>query len=281
MSTEHRFDPYGEDRPQRQRSWLSTCLFGCLIAAVIGVVLAAIAAYWIARNWRDWTARVLSDGINQSIDESDLPPQEKEEIKVQVTRVADAFRNKKISNEQITVLFQELMESPILAAFVVQAAEEKYLDPSGLSDEEKAEARITIQRFTRGAVEGKIDQASVDAAVENIADPQENGGWQLRERVTDAEIRAFLAAAKAEADKANIPEEPMEFDPSDEIKRIIDNAMGEQLAEEPPADEPPAGGLPAEEPPAEEPPAEEPPAEEPPTNELPADESPAARGPAS
>jgi hypothetical protein len=240
MSTEHRFDPYGDDAAPRRRSWLSTCLFGCLIMAGIGVVLTAIAAYWIAQNWRNWTARVLSDGINQSIDQSDLPPQEKQEIKVQVNRVADAFRNKKISNDQIKVLFQELVESPILAAFIVQAAEEKYLNPSGLSDDEKAEARITIQRFTRGAVEGKIDQASADAAIENIADPQENGGWKLRERVTDAELRAFLAAAKAEADKANIPEEPVEFDPSDEIKRIIDTAMGEQLAEEPPAAEPPA-----------------------------------------
>jgi hypothetical protein len=235
MATEHHFDPYGDDLPRPRRSWLSTCLFGCLIIVVIGVVLTAIAAYWIARNWRDWTARVVSDGVNQSIDQSDLPPQEKEEIKVQVNRVADAFRNKKISNEQLQVFFQELSESPILSAFIVQAAEEKYLDPSGLSDEEKAEARITIQRFTRGAVEGKIDQASVDAAVQHIADPQEKGGWQLREHVTDAELRAFLAAAKAEADKATIPDEPIEFDPSDEIKRIIDKAMDEQLAEEPPA----------------------------------------------
>ena len=59
----------------------------------------------------------------------------------------------------------------------------------------------------------------------------------------------FLPWPKAEADKANIPEEPVEFDPSDEIKRIIDKAMGEQLAEEPldpeaPQVEPPASNPP-------------------------------------
>jgi hypothetical protein len=239
MATEHRFDPYGDQLPERRRSWLSTCLMGCLIVAIVSVVLAGIAAWWVAQNWRGWTARLLSDGINQAIDQSDLPRQEKDEIKVEVRRVAEAFRNKQISNEKMGQLFQELMESPILAIFVVQAAEAKYLDPSGLAVEEKAEARITIQRFTRGAVEGKIDQPSVDAALEHIADSNEDGGWQLREQVTDDELRAFLAVAKAEADKAEIPEEPVDFDPSEEIKRIVDKAMGVELAEEPPAAEEP------------------------------------------
>jgi hypothetical protein len=51
---------------------------------------------------------------------------------------------------------------------------------------------------------------------------------------------------------ANIPEEPVDFDPSDEIKRIIDKAMGVPLAEEPPAAEQPAK---AEAPQAEQPPS--------------------------
>ena len=63
------------------------------------------------------------------------------------------------------VIFQELAESPIFATIVVYTAEAKYLDPSGLPDEEKAEARITIQRFVRGAVEGTIEQQSIDAAI--------------------------------------------------------------------------------------------------------------------
>jgi hypothetical protein len=121
-----------------------------------------------------------------------------------------------------------------LSIVAVAVAEKKYLDPSGLPDDEKAEARITIQRFVGGAVQGKIDQNSVDMTLQHIADWQEDGGWQLRDRVTDDELRAFLAVAKAEADKENVPAEPVEFDPSDEIKRIVDKAMGQMLAEEPP-----------------------------------------------
>ena len=60
-----------------------------------------------------------------------------------------------------------------------------------------------------------------------IADRQPNGGWKLRETLTDEQLRAFLKAAKEQADAAAIPEQPESFDPSDEVKRIIDEALNE------------------------------------------------------
>jgi hypothetical protein len=249
VATEHRFDPFGEELPERpQRSWMATCLIGCLIVAVVGILLAVFAVYWIVQNWRDVTSRFVSEGINQAIDVADLPQQEKDEIKVQVKRVTDAFRNNRMSQQQMSVLIQSLTESPILSIVAVTVAEKKYLDPSGLPDEEKAEAKITIQRFVGGAVQGTIDQNSIDMTLQNIADWQEDGGWKLRERVTDAELRAFLAVAKTEADKANVPAEPVDFDPSDEIKRIVDKAMGELQVEEPLDAEAPQDELPTADP---------------------------------
>jgi hypothetical protein len=61
--------------------------------------------------------------------------------------------------------------------------------------------------------------------MQHIATRGSNGEWQLRENLTDEELRAFLAAAKAEADKAEIPAEPAEFDPSDELKKVIDSTL--------------------------------------------------------
>jgi len=82
----------------------------------------------------------------------------------------------------------------------------------------------------RGAIDGTIDEASMDAAMAHIADRQEGGGWQLRNQVSDAQLRAFLAEAKAAADEADVPPQPEDFDPSEEVKRIIDQAMGEPEA---------------------------------------------------
>jgi hypothetical protein len=61
--------------------------------------------------------------------------------------------------------------------------------------------------------------------MEHIADRQGGGGWQMRQQVSDADLRAFFEAAKSAADTAQIPAEPEDFDPSDEIKKLIDEAM--------------------------------------------------------
>jgi hypothetical protein len=234
MSTEHIFDPYGDtrEREKRPRSWVRTCLVGCLIFFVIAAVLLVVLLYWIAQNWRGWASDFGSQVLKQSIEASDLPAQEKQEVQLQVDRVIEAVRDGSLSPEQLATIFEKLAESPVLTTIIVSTAENKYVDPSGLSDEEKAEARVTIHRFVRGATDGDIPEASVEEALTHIAD-RAGDSWQLRENVTDEQLRAFLSTAKAKADEAGIPEKSEEFDPSDEVKRIIDEAMGEQLAEEP------------------------------------------------
>ena len=48
--------------------------------------------------------------------------------------------------------------------------------------------------------------------------------------MSDEELRAFFKEAKAQADAAQIPPEPEDIDPSDELKRIIDQAMNGRAA---------------------------------------------------
>jgi hypothetical protein len=204
---------------------VATCLIGCLAIFAIMLVLAVIAGIWISRNWRGWFADVGSQAINQGIDSSDLPPQEKVEVKVQVERVAKAFREGQISNEQASAIGKQLMESPLMPLFVVMAVERQYFDRSKLSDEEKAEGRKSLQRFARGTFDGKIDEKGIDAVMAHVADRKPDGEWELRSTVSDHELRAALSEAKTQADEASIPEAPENIDPSDEVKRIIDEAL--------------------------------------------------------
>jgi preprotein translocase subunit SecD len=220
---DERFDPTGA--PERRRSWWQGCLIGCLIAVVVILLVAGLVAWWVARNWRDWVSTAASEGIKQGIDASDLPAGEKEQIKVEVDRVVLAFRDNRLSAEQVEVMMQKFMESPVLTALIASAAEKNYIDKSGLNDEERAEARITLRRFLRGSVDGKINEQAFDAAIGHVATKQPDGNWEFREKVSDAELRAFLAEAKQAADAAQIPEQAEAFDPSDEVKRIIDEAM--------------------------------------------------------
>ena len=82
-----------------------------------------------------------------------------------------------------------------------------------------------MQRFFRGAIDDKINEAGIDAAMAHVADRDPQGHWKLRETLTDDQLRAFLAEAKKQADAAGIPEQPAEIDPSEEIKKIVDEAL--------------------------------------------------------
>ena len=88
-----RFQIEDPDQPKRERSCVQTCLIGCLGALVVMVLLAVVAGVWVSRNWRGLVAGAGAQVVNQGVDSSDLPPQEKVEVKEQVERVAKAFRS--------------------------------------------------------------------------------------------------------------------------------------------------------------------------------------------
>lgn len=213
--------------PEKKRSMWQTCLIGCLVMMAVLLLLALIAGFWVSRHWREWAADLGSQVIDQGIESSDLPQQEKVEVKQQVDRVATAFRAGQISNEQATRIFKKIMESPLMPMIVVMAVDKQYLDKSGLKAEEKAQGRLALERFARGVFDKKIDEKSVDSVMLHIADRQGPNSWKFRQHVSDDELRAAIAEAKAKADAAGIGDVPQNIDPSDEIKRIIDESMNE------------------------------------------------------
>jgi hypothetical protein len=240
-------DRYSESPPVRNTNWLKGCLLGCLGVVIVLLILGTAATVFIARNWRGWFANNVSSGIKQGIDASDLPVEEKAQIKVEVDRGAELFREGRMSGEQAALLVEKVMNSPLMTAIVTTAAEKNYLDKSGLSEEEKAEARVTLPRFVRGMIDNKISLEARDAAFQHVGERQPNNQWQFRPKISDEDLRAFLAEAKKAADEAQIPDQPEAVDPSDEVKRIIDEAMmGVPVEPAPPLEVPP----PAEVPPA-------------------------------
>lgn len=225
MASDHRFDVFPEQGESPRRSKWAGCLIGCLIAAGITILLIIAVGIWVARSFRGWAADFGSQAINRGIDDSDLAPQEKMEVKEQVSRVDKAFRDGRISMQQAGVIIQKVMQSPLMPTLVVGAVDKHYFQQSGLSEDEKSQGRLTLKRFARGVIDKKIDDQGIDKVMSHVADRNSNGSWQLRPRVSDEELRAALAAAKADADDAGVAAQPENIDPSDELKKIIDESM--------------------------------------------------------
>jgi hypothetical protein len=212
----------GAMEPQRKSSG---CVKGCLVVLVILLVLAVVLGFLAYQYGRPWYANMMAEALHQMIDESDLPAPEKAEVKEQVSRVADDFGASRMTFAQLGMIIQKLTESPLMTSIVVSVVDQKYVAQSGLTDVEKAEGRRNLRRFVRGMADQKIPQASIDSAMQHVAVRQPDNTWRLRDNVTDEQLRSFLAAAKEESDKAQIPAEPEDFDPSDEIKKVIDQVM--------------------------------------------------------
>ena len=108
---------------------------------------------------------------------------------------------------------------------MVYVAEEQYINPSDLSDEEKADALLTLQRFARGVFEKSIPQKALDEITAPIkVGPV--GQQELKETITTDELKALIEAARARADEAGVPNEPFEVNIADEIDKAIDAALG-------------------------------------------------------
>jgi len=218
-----------EEQPYREKSKLAGCLKGCLIAGGVLFVVLLLFGFWVSKNWQRWAADLGSEVLNQIIDESDLPDLEKDEVKEQVERLADAVRNGDLTGDQLGQVMQQILESPLITSFVVAGIEKKYIEPSGLEDEEKAAGRVALRRFVRGLISQKISEEDLEEAMSTIATKQPNGEWEMPDSATDDQLRALIQLVKEKTDAAEIPDEVEEVDPSDEMRRIIDLALGDRL----------------------------------------------------
>jgi hypothetical protein len=253
------------------------CLLGCLGVVVVLSVAGGVAAWWGIKKIPDLARGV----VEQAVNDSDLPEEDKKVVMTQVDRLVNGYKEGKVDLQKLGQLGEKFAKSPLMDLMIAYAAKVQYIDPSGLSDEEKAEAERVLQRVARGVVEQKIPDDQLDVALNHISNDMGNGGRQFREDVTDAELRAFIKECKRLADEAEIPEGEYKVDIGAELKKLVDDALGEKSevqtpeiqAEAPPAPPEPASPEPAPpaQPPAEAPPAEAPPAEAPPAEAPPAE----------
>ncbi len=237
-------DPFGgwdADGPPGQKN--NGCLKGCLILAAVMLILFVVATWIASQQWRGWASSFARTTLNETLKQSGLPEAEQHEIQAQVERLLTEFQEGRLTQAQAERLMDQLADSPLSASVIAFTIEKKYFDSSGLSEEEKEAGRMTLRRCVRGVFDGDLSQEDIDAVLVTIGTKQPDGEWELKETLTDEELRTFLAEAKSRADAAGIPEEVEEVDPSDEIKRIIDAVLNpEALEAEEPTPIPPGPG---------------------------------------
>jgi hypothetical protein len=210
---------------------------GCLIA--VGIVLALLVGggIFVAAQWKNLAAAGINAMAEAITQQSDLPQDQKDRIQASIKGVAEDFKAGKISTEQLGKVMEEIAASPLLPVGIVAAAEEKYVKPSGLSQEEKDAGKRTMERFARGLFEKKIPEAEAQNVLEPISEGkfsitmsgqsrEANQEFRLKDKVNDAELREFLSRAKAKVDEKQIADEAYRVDIAEELEKAINKALG-------------------------------------------------------
>jgi len=215
-------------RPVASRHPRGNIIAGCLI--VLGIIFVAliIGAYLLISNAKNIAVELGHAGLVEVIKESEMTNSDKDEIILELDAMKLDIKEGKISMEQIGKVMEQIGESPLIPVAAVTFAEKQYIRPSGLSDDEKSNAELHLDRFARGVYEETIPQEAINEATAPLkeADPHNPGEERFKERVSDAELKTFIANVRQHADDAGISEEHFEINIAEEFRGVLERALG-------------------------------------------------------
>jgi hypothetical protein len=199
---------------------------GCLIAT--GVVLAILIAVgiWVALSWKGRAASAMRQGTNAMVQSSGLPPEEKTAVLSRVDAITKDFEDGKISSEQFGNVLKALGESPIMALGAVYGIDKAHIEKSGLTKEERDAGRLELQRVARGCRDGAIKAKELQAVIDTVSEPDPFGNKKVKQKFTDADLKALFAKSKETADAAKVSNEPFTIDLVYEIDKVIAKGLG-------------------------------------------------------
>ncbi len=226
-------------RVHRRGNWL----LGCGIILAIVFVLLIGTGIFVAMKWRGMAAGGMRQTMTAMIAEMPIDDAEKARTQGVVDDFVARFEAGDVTLQQVAMVMQEIIESPVLSAGMVMGLSQQYFKQSGLSEAERAEGQIQVARVAHGLASNTVPRDELvtilmplqAAARDRDVIQLQLGNRQIRVKtpntVTDDELRAFLAKAREHADGHGLPPVPPAFDLSGELDRAIRTAMGEPLDE--------------------------------------------------
>jgi len=245
--------PYLNPPPSSATNWVAILL---IVFAVVALVVAGCCGgcYYIVSQVKQGVQEFAGEFARTvavaAVEQSDLSEEDKKEVVFQIDRVADAYKAGEIDNRVASDILISLSKSPLFILGTLRSIEERQVQQSGLSEDEKVEAKLTIHRVSRGIIEESIDADRVRKLVEqhlmevnntaetateesdtdvtindSFDDDEPTVQYQLKEQPTEEELRQFLTEMKTLADEAAIPEEPYDVDIGGQFKKVVDDAL--------------------------------------------------------
>ena len=159
------------------------------------------------------------------IDTSHLNEGDKLAARQQIDRVVGEYKAGRISVSRTLMILQGLRESAIFPLATIVHAEQRYVKPSLLTNDEKTAAKLALQRLAYGVFEQFIIDEELAPLLEYIVTDPHGERVVFKDLIAEDELRLFLTVCKLTADDAQVPDEPFEVNFGAAFKRIVDEAL--------------------------------------------------------
>ncbi len=211
---------------QRRTYRRGGCLVTGLVTVVVLIVVAALVVkFYVMPRVSGWIADGTRLILVEAVKEMHLPVNQESAIIKDIDRVTEDYKAGRITLDQLSNIFDELAQTPLLHMGVVHMIETHHIARSGLSEEKKQEAALAVQRFARGMYEKKLPENAVDQIQAPVFTTDQDGDRVFKDTLTDEELTALAEELKAKADEAGVANEPFKIDFATEFHKAIERAL--------------------------------------------------------
>jgi len=199
---------------------------GCGVVFLFMLVIGGLSIYWIATNARRVAVTAAVPTLQKAVSTLNIPEDQQQQIDKRIQQVGEQFEKGDLSLEDLGNIVKTAAQGPLAPAAATLWFTEQYISKSNLTDDEKAAAVMTTRRFGRGILNDSIPSETQDKIMDMITDTNDQGQKQIKDRLSDAELKDILKEMADAADAAGIEKSIPEINFADEFDRAIDQALG-------------------------------------------------------
>lgn len=196
------------------------------LVLLVLVLLCGGAVTWIAYNAKSWMAERAKAPLLQVIDQSQLPEEQKARMRSSVTRLSDAFKAGRVKYTQLATLMARLAQGRFFDLISVERVRHQYRQAMPGDEETAAAAMLVFDRFERGIAEDTLSEQAITEVMSLVTSHNDKGVRVLKDDLTQTELRAFIDAARTQADAAAVPAEPYDVDFASILEQAVDGVLG-------------------------------------------------------
>ncbi len=188
---------------------------------------------WVIQSTRQSVKQELTEArlgvrnhLLETIEAAPISDVQKAECRYQVERLYQAACDARITLEDLRRAREALVDSHVFALALFWYVDRRVAQPSiHLSETEKQDSELQVQRFMRGVLEGRISAASAESARELITAFDETGRRRLKHDLSRFELLDLIAYWRSAADAAEIADDPFDLNVVERVRTTVDRIL--------------------------------------------------------